>query len=418
MGDKILLAGGCVLTLGSRLPNLAEADVLIEGGRIAAVGTDLRARDAERVDASDSIVMPGFVDVHRHAWRSLFRNLGHVEETTDHSSGARRFNADDVYAATSVGLLGALEAGITSVVDCTDPEWGPELIQAALQAHADAGIRSVVALPPSATDPGGAPSELTTIAAAVATPSAAGIDAAASEWGPARDRGLRIHAHVGWSSGDRGVVAELARRDLLGPDLTLVHCTNLDDGDLAAISSSGTAVAVTPSSEMAGGAGPPPVQRFLDNGIRPGLGVDDERLSPGDAFAQMRAVISLQHATMFDRKLAGKGSLPPLLTTRDVIRYATVDGARVAGLGGVVGTLEPGMAADVVVLRADRPNIAPVNDPIGAVVWGMDTSNIDWVIVGGQARVRGGELDADMVQVRALAEEARARVGVPLGAGA
>ena len=93
-----------------------------------------------------------------------------------------------------------------------------------------------------------------------------------------------------------------------------------------------------------------------------------------------------------------------------MIRYATVDGARAAGLGGVTGSLSPGKQADVIVLRTDRPNISPVNDPIGAVVWGMDTSNVDWVFVGGTAVVRDGELDADVARARALARSARASV--------
>ena len=114
----------------------------------------------------------------------------------------------------------------------------------------------------------------------------------------------------------------------------------------------------------------------------------------------MRATISLQHATVFDLKLAGKAGLPRLMSTRDVIRYATVDGARVAGLGRVTGSLEPGMQADVIVLRTDRPNVFPINDPIGAVVWGMDTSNVDWVFVGGRVLMRDGVLEADVQRAR------------------
>ena len=73
-------------------------------------------------------------------------------------------------------------------------------------------------------------------------------------------------------------------------------------------------------------------------------------------------------------------------------------------------------------LRADRPNIAPVNDPIGAVVWGMDTSNVDWVFVGGASLVEHGELTADVASARALAVAAQRRVaaaaGLLAGAGA
>ena len=166
---------------------------------------------------------------------------------------------------------------------------------------------------------------------------------------------------------------------------------------------------------MGGGVGSLPNQKLIDRGIRPGLAIDDERVAPGDMFAQMRAAISLQHATLFDLKLAGKAGVPHLLSTRDVIRYATVDGARVAGLGAVAGSLEPGRHADIVVLRADRPNIFPINDPIGAVVWGMDTSNVDWVFVGGRALMRNGTLEADVKQARSLAATAQRRVALAAG---
>jgi cytosine/adenosine deaminase-related metal-dependent hydrolase len=118
---------------------------------------------------------------------------------------------------------------------------------------------------------------------------------------------------------------------------------------------------------------------------------------------------------VFDRKLMGKASLPKLMSTRDVIKFATADGARVAGVDAVTGSLEPGKQADVVVLRTDRPNIFPINDPIGAVVWGMDTSNVAHVFVAGRALVRDGVLDADVADVRARATRARDRVMAAAG---
>jgi cytosine/adenosine deaminase-related metal-dependent hydrolase len=132
-------------------------------------------------------------------------------------------------------------------------------------------------------------------------------------------------------------------------------------------------------------------------------------------FAQIRAANSIQHATLFDLKLAGKAGVPNLLTTREVIRYGTVDGARAAGLGDVTGSLTVGRQADLLVLRADRPNISPVNDPIGAVVWGMDTSNIDWVFVSGEPLMREGRLVADVPDIRERALAAQARVATASG---
>ena len=202
-----------------------------------------------------------------------------------------------------------------------------------------------------------------------------------------------------------GAISQLAARGLMGEDVTLVHCPGLDDADLDAIAASGASVSLAPFSEMAGGLGSPPIQQLIDRNVRPGLGIDDERVAAGDMFAQMRATISLQHVTVFELKLAGKAGVPRLMNTRDVIRSATVEGARVAGLGAVTGSLQPGMQADVVVLRTDRPNIFPVNDPIGAVVWGMDTSNVDWVIAGGRVLMRDGALQADAGRARDLAED-------------
>ena len=117
----------------------------------------------------------------------------------------------------------------------------------------------------------------------------------------------------------------------------------------------------------------------------------------------------MDDATVFDQKLAGRGGVPKLMTTRNVIRFATSDGARTARSGRerVAGG---GHAADVLVLRADRPNVFPINDPIGAVVWGMDASNVGWVFVGGRVLMREGALDVDVPRARSLAAEARRRV--------
>lgn len=436
---KTLLRGGCVLTLGAKTSNYAAADVLIDGDSVAEVGPGLRARDAEIVDASDTILMPGFVDTHRHVSRALFRNLGErapgPSPVTAPGFGDH-YDADDVYAATLIGLLGAVEAGITTVVDRFDARSDVGLAEAALRAHVDAGLRTVFVY---ATRPGvpgdegdhqidpdlaarlrDAAGPSTTLAFGSVVPSAGDPHGITLEWTRARELGLRIHAHGGLGTGEPGNLAAIA--GILGDDVVLAHCARFDDADLDAVASSGACVSLTPSSEMAGGMGSPPIQQLIDRDIRPGLGVDDELVGPGDVFAQMRGTISVQHATVFDRKLAGKAGVPKLMTTRDVIRCATVDGARVAGVGEVAGSLEPGKQADIVMLRTDRPNIFPINDAIGAVVWGMDTSNVDRVFAGGRELMRGGVLAADVDRARQLASTARDRVataaGIPVGASA
>jgi 5-methylthioadenosine/S-adenosylhomocysteine deaminase len=429
--SKILLSGGCVLTLGPKTPSFTRADVLIDGETVAEIGIGLRARDAEHVDATDTIVMPGFVDTHRHAWRSLSRNNGASPPDGGAAGSGDELRPDDVYAATLIGLLGAIEAGITTVVDWSPIRPDDALVDAALRAHADAGLRTAfVHAPRAGTEDQGslapairqlvarltdAAGPFTTIAFGSDMPDAKKLERVAAEWKGARELGLRIHVHADPETSGPGVIAELARRGLLREDVTLVHCSSLDDADVDAIAASGAAVSLAPSSVMASGLVTPPIQPLIDRDIRPGLGVDEERLTPGDLFAQMRATISLQHATVFDRKLAGKAGVPKLMSTRDVIRHATVDGARAAGLGGVTGSLEPGKQADIVMLRTDRPNIFPINDPVGAVVWGMDTSNVDWVFVAGRPLMRNGALEANVERARNLATTAQHRVATAAG---
>jgi cytosine/adenosine deaminase-related metal-dependent hydrolase len=403
--------------MGAKASNLTEGDVLIDGADIAEVGRGIRARDAEVVDATDTIVMPGFVDTHRHMWTSLFRNVGETENDT--AAFREHLGPDDVYAATLVGVLGAIEAGITTVVDWWDLPLADAATAAALRAHADGGARTVFVLASQERPTRELVSRLleragprTTIALGSAVDD---LDRIADDQALARERGMRRFLHATPAREGAGVVAELARRGLLGVDVTLVHPTGLDEADIVAIASSGAAVSLTPSSEMATGYGSPPIQELIDGGIRPGLGVDRESVAPGDMFAQMRQTISLQHATVFHRKLAGKGALPKLMTTRDVIRFATVDGARIAGLAASTGSIEPGRRADIVVLRTDKPNIWPINDPIGAVVWGMDTSNIDRVIVAGRTLLERGGLGADVADAGRLATRARERVAAAAG---
>lgn len=405
--SRTLIKGGCVLSLDSRVGNHARADVMIEDGRIAEIGSDLRERDAEVVDASSSIVMPGFVDAHRHVVDSLFRASGDPF-LGDVVSG--HLAPDDVYAATLIGLLGAAEAGITTVLDWV--EFDGAALEAARQAHDDAGLRTVVVPAARDTQQGGPESPLRSWGVA-AELEPADLERARALAKPG-DR--RIHAHA------VGAGSVVGAGPALAGDVTLIHCSGLDDSDFDAIAARGSAVVLAPSSEMARGMEPPRVQSLLDRDLVPGLGVDSEMIAPGDIFAPMRATISLQHATHFDLKLAGKGGLPNLLTTRAVLKYATIAGARALGLGDVTGSLTPGKQADLIVLDTDRPNIHPINDPIGAVVWGMDSSNLEWVFVGGEALMREGELQGDLERARRLAMEARDRVaaaaGLSMGLGA
>jgi len=151
-----------------------------------------------------------------------------------------------------------------------------------------------------------------------------------------------------------------------------------------------------------------PLQRALDYGIRPSLSSDVETTMAADMFTQMRSVFTLQRAMINERAINGEKNLPPLLTARDVIGFATVEGAKVTGLEPKVGTLTPGKEADIVMLRTDLPNVLPFNNAYGAIVAHMDTSNVDTVIVAGKVMKRNGKLVGfDMDRIAGMADRSR-----------
>lgn len=152
------------------------------------------------------------------------------------------------------------------------------------------------------------------------------------------------------------------------------------------------------------GDGLPPIQKFLDRGLRPSLSVDVETNVPSDMFNQMRSVLALQHSLA---KAEGKAPV----SAADVLAYATIEGARANGLDHRTGSLTPGKQADIVLLRTDRLNTTPINDPTTAVVVGMDTGNVDTVLIAGRVMKQGGRIvSLDWPALLTAATEARDRV--------
>jgi cytosine/adenosine deaminase-related metal-dependent hydrolase len=156
------------------------------------------------------------------------------------------------------------------------------------------------------------------------------------------------------------------------------------------------------------GHGIPPIQEALNHGIRPSISTDVETQMPADLFTQMRSVFTLQRMLALARQRAGEPNPPRLLTVRDVLGFATVEGAKDNGLERKTGTLTPGKEADIILLRMDQINVMPVNNVFGAVVLGMDASNVDTVLIGGKVAKREGRLvGVDMDRIRRQVHQSR-----------
>jgi 5-methylthioadenosine/S-adenosylhomocysteine deaminase len=192
---------------------------------------------------------------------------------------------------------------------------------------------------------------------------------------------------------------------LLGPDTTYSHCNYLSDEEFRLIADTGGKISIAPSVEMAMGHGTPPTGKALAHGLRPSLSIDVVTTVPGDMFTQMRVLFAsarlVEHEAAFT---AGNEEEPVLLTSREVLEFATIEGARVCGIEERTGSLRPGKQADLVVIRCDHSNTYPIIDPVSTVVHQADTRNVDLVMVDGKILKREGRLvDADLRSARDLA---------------
>ena len=425
MVNRIVLRDGFVVTMDAELGDLPRADVLIEDDKIAAVGPDLDVGDAEVVSAESSIVIPGFIDTHRHTWETAIRGSAPDATLGDYfveilDTFAPHYRAEDVYNSNLAGALECLNAGITTLVDWSHINNTPDHPDAAVTALKEAGIRAQYAYGSANTSLNdywnqstiAVPAEdvrrirdtyfssddvLLTMALATRGPTYCVDDVVRSEWQLARDLDLPVTIHVAMASaGKFGMVKHLSDLDLLFPGTTYIHSCYLTDDEWRMVADSGGTVSIAPLVEMEMGHGWPPTGRCIEEGIRPSLSIDVVTTSPGDLFTAMRAAFACErarvNATLWEEDLPTPESM---LTARRMLEMATIDGAHVAGVADRTGTLTPGKQADIVVIDGTAINMAPLFDPAAAVVLCADVSNVRDVIVGGSVKKRDHKLVAD-----------------------
>ncbi len=446
MADRILIKGGYVLSQDPQVGELAGGDVLVEGDRIAQVGKGLSAEGAQVIDATGDIVIPGFIDTHRHTWETSIRTCAPDYALITYFSAildqfAPKYRPDDVLAANRWGALECINAGITTLVDWSHIMNTDEHAYAAIQGLQETGIRSVFAFGfPNTSlvtwwfgpDYSGSveridgdlarrlrsstlsdDSALVTMALATRGTNFCKPDVVRYEWELAKELGINVTVHVamdrfGYTKGQLTALRDL---DLLYPNTTYIHASHLTDDEWLMVRDSGGNVSLAPQIEIQMGHGWAPAQKAESLGVPVGLSSDVATTSSADQFTQMHAVFGSErgrrHQVSWDEGLDGLEPTPDLITARQVLRWATLDGAKVAGLADRTGSLTPGKKADIVIIDGNAVNTYPVIDPVAAVVCAADISNVDTVIIDGVIRKRDGKLLADLAGPRAAVGASR-----------
>lgn len=404
---RILIRNGHVIDTEPEPFARRDTDVLIEDGRIVAVGSELAADGATVIDATDRIVLPGFVDTHRHVWQSALRGAA-----VDTDLGAYlgllaqcgpKFGPQDVHTATLAGALECLDSGITTQLDYSHIAYSPEHADAAIDALHTAGLRAVYGYGTPVTGGGSLDdvrrirterladdNALVTMAYAPLGPSFTPVEVVAGEWKVADELDLPVTFHVAATPVNPQPIFALRDAGLLREKILYVHGNTLGDDELKLIADSGAAASAAPGAEAMLGNNSPVAGRLKRLGVTTGLGVDAVTSAPGDMFSLMRAAL-----------LASQIVDDPRMTCGDVLKMATLGGAAALGLADRIGSLRPGKQADVILLRLDDLNcLTAERDPIAAVVTAAHPHNVDTVLVAGQVvKTAGRLLHADFGQV-------------------
>ncbi|MEI9987989.1 MAG: amidohydrolase family protein [Aliidongia sp.] len=403
---RTLFKGGTIVTMDPNVPNLSTGDVLVEGDRIAAVGADIEADGAEVLDATGSIVMPGLIDAHHHMWLGVMRRMmpdvddlfAYIDIVAE-TLGAR-YRPLDMYVSTKLTAVASLDAGITTIIDACHSSRSPEHTDAALDALENTGIRALHMVGAAMDKKASAahiPADLERLAANWNTDGGlvrVGLFGQLNLdwWKVARGLDMRILTEF---IGDLAKLGpEFAEKGVLGSHNIFNHCTRVPQETWQLFADAGVNITVNPRSDALFGFDDESFayQQAIDHGLTPALGIDLDTAFGSDLFGEMHALFGQQRSAMRYRRFRGEANVPAPISVEAVLKAATVNGARAAGLEGSIGTLTPGKQADIIMVRTDGVAVFPVTNAVGTIVQAVERSDVHTVMVAGQIRKRAGKL--------------------------
>src|SRR6202167_3125299 len=438
MPTEVLLRNGYIVTMDESRGDIADADVLLRDDKIAEIGRGLSAShpNAEVIDVTGRLVLPGLVDTHRHVWQGAI--LAFTPQVTGAGYDpmvlagiAPQYEPDDIYAGALWGALQALDAGITTIADWAHNLRSAEHANANLRGLQESGIRGYFLYggpgpttdapnPPHPQDarrmrdehfPSGVNGRLR-MGTALRGPCFTSAERNAEDFKFARELGLPISTHVGMV-GTSDAIIVLDRFGLLGPDVNYAHGNKLADKEFDLIAQSKGTISLTPSTDMLMQFGTyPGTGRALQHGVRCGFGVDTICSCGTDLFSEMRLALAAERSRANAPALARGEQVPTVaLHQRDMLRLATIDGARVWNMEKEIGSLTPGKQADVTVIDMRSPHLDGYGDSIATMVLGAGPADVETVIVGGDIVKRDGKLmGAHIGKARKLMLESRERL--------
>lgn len=399
---------------------IKDADIQIDGHVITAIGKDLPEINARVIDAAGKLVMPGFVDTHNHLWQSLIRGCGTGKDLSGWlaacvlSLANFKFSQADVYAGVRLSTLDLITTGVTTTVDWSHA-FTPTFVRGNIQALSDSGLRFAFAYW-GAADPV-VMADMRRVKRTLIDPNpkatfqVSSHPSTAARFLPnliamtklADELNVKLHVHLleNHTQRDDEPFKALGRAQALGPDLLAAHAIHLTDEEIDILAAHDVRIVHNPLSNMRLASGIIRLPALKRAGVQVGLGLDGGTNDTSDMFNNMRAAVGLQRAVSL------RADVVPSVT--EVLRMATVDGAKLLDMSDQIGSLTPGKKADLIVLDPGTVNFAPELEAINQIVFNAQPQNVEWVFVDGRALKREGELvginpDTVMQDAQAIAD--------------
>lgn len=436
MKKTIIIKNGTIITMDPA-NRILKGDVVIEDGRIVRVGGLAESGDSEveTIDATGRILLPGFVQTHIHLCQTLFRGAADDLSLIDWLKKRiwpleAAHSPESVYASARLAIAEMIRGGTTCALTMETVNHTGE----AFRAVEETGFRATSGkcMMDAGEDVPEGLREGTDRSIEESLRLAEewhGRDGGRIRYGFAprfalsctsellrqvarisKDKQLTIHTHASENVDEIRMVRDATGQrnieylhdlGLTGRRSVFAHCIHLDENELRLLQTTGTSVSHCPSSNLKLGSGIARVSEMLERGISVSLGADgapcNNRL---DMFTEMRTAALLQNIKR------NPGALP----ARRALMLATIDGAAALGLDHIIGSIEPGKQADLQIIDLNRLHSTPHPDPVSAIVYSADRSNVETVMINGKVLLRDGSfttIDEDQVLGQANAEAKR-----------
>jgi 5-methylthioadenosine/S-adenosylhomocysteine deaminase len=409
-GRPIVFRNATVLTMDEAHHVYNGADVLISGDQIAAVGPQLQVPDGTiEIDATGGIVMPGMIDTHRHMWQTAMRGYGADWTLTqyfvwNYLQWGKSFRPQDIYAGNLLSAIEAVDAGVTTTVDWSHNLQTIDHAEAATDALAEVPGRFVLAFGNIQAAPwewsatpefkefvdrrfSGGGTDMLGFQLAFDVPPASPDFPEKAAFAVARELGVPVTTHAGvWKVTTDDGIRLMYEHGFMNERTIYVHAASLSADSYHRIAATGGSVSLSTESEQSAGQGYPPTWKLRQHGIGVSLSMDTSVWWSADLFTAMRVTLSADRAREHLEAHARDETVTHhKLRAEHVVDWATMGGAKTLGLDSLIGSIEPGKKADVVLIKNDAsPAMFPLLNPYGHVVFQAQRGDVHTVVINGR----------------------------------